>query len=228
MKSNSLISSILAVPDENRDTKNRIPGLAGPSAQGRLLDLGAARGEHASMAEFSADHELQIALEHFKAGRIADAERACRRVSADHPRYADSVLLLGVMAGRAGRLAEGISWLGKAVSLSPGRADVWLQLGMLQRKSGDFRLAIQSFQQAAALNPEDAQIQLALANSFQLTGNYDQSILCYQRALALAPTLSSRTTICCWRCCTIPLRHRNRCLLNTRAGTACTPSRWRS
>ena len=142
------------------------------------------------MDEFSAENLLRIALAHFKAGHLADAERICSGVSTEHPRYADAVFLLGIIAGKTGRPAEGIGLLEKVVNLAPERVDAWHQLGILQRSGGDFRLAIQSFQRAGELKPEDASIQLALANSFQLTGNYDRAIQAYQAALALVPTLA--------------------------------------
>ena len=44
----------------------------------------------------------QAAYQHFLAGRLPEAEDACRQALLADPRHADSLHLLGVIAGQAG------------------------------------------------------------------------------------------------------------------------------
>ncbi|HVL13902.1 MAG TPA: hypothetical protein VM529_15140, partial [Gemmata sp.] len=62
---------------------------------------------------------LAVARQHFLAGRLTEAEAACRTVVQAEPLRADAAHLLGVVAHRAGRSAVALEWLGRAADLDP-------------------------------------------------------------------------------------------------------------
>ncbi len=55
-------------------------------------------GTSAGLVSAGAAELLGAALEHHRAGRLAEAEGCCRRVLAVHPEHADALYMLGVIA----------------------------------------------------------------------------------------------------------------------------------
>jgi len=62
------------------------------------------------------------AFEHFRAGRLAEAEREYRALLAREPRNAAWTHLLGFIVARSGRRDEGLAILDQSIALEPGNA----------------------------------------------------------------------------------------------------------
>src|SRR5262249_11355813 len=62
------------------------------------------------------EQALQLAIEHWQAGRPAEAEALCRKIVSAEPRHADALYLLGVVAGYLGRADEAVSLLEQAIA----------------------------------------------------------------------------------------------------------------
>lgn len=74
--------------------------------------------------------DLQTALAHHQAGRLADAEAACRRLLSVDPTDADAAQLLGVICLQTGRADEAVERLRFALHLRPQWAEAYNNLGV--------------------------------------------------------------------------------------------------
>ena len=70
----------------------------------------------------SAAHALRTALQHHRAGRLAEAEVTYREVLRLEPENAEALHLLGMLCQQSGRNEEAIQLLRKAVELRPDAA----------------------------------------------------------------------------------------------------------
>jgi tetratricopeptide (TPR) repeat protein len=89
------------------------------------------------------------AFAHFRAGRLADAEREYRTLVARDPGNAAWVHLLGFIVARTGRRDEGLAILDRSIALEPGnpgfldnRGQVLLQAGRDEEARADFAAAV--------------------------------------------------------------------------------------
>ena len=83
------------------------------------------------MAKLRADQAFALALEHHRAGRLAEAERGYRGVLVDEPEHADSLHLLGVIALQTGNLESALALVQRAVALRPDAAVCRNNLGQI-------------------------------------------------------------------------------------------------
>jgi predicted O-linked N-acetylglucosamine transferase (SPINDLY family) len=130
--------------------------------------------------------QFAAALDHHKAGRLAEAERLYRQVCAADPNHAGSFHRLGVVAHQLGR-PDAVELLKRAVTLKPDLAEAHNDLGNVLGAQGKFVQAAAAFEQAAVLKPDFADAHynrgLALGN----LGRFGDAAKCFQRALALNP-----------------------------------------
>jgi protein O-GlcNAc transferase len=130
--------------------------------------------------------QFAAALDHHKAGRLAEAERLYRQVCAADPNHAGSFHRLGVVAHQLGR-PDAAELLKRAVTFQPDVAEVHNDLGNVLGAQGKFVQAAACFERAAVLKPDFADAHynrgLALGN----LGRFADAAGCFQRALALNP-----------------------------------------
>jgi protein O-GlcNAc transferase len=130
--------------------------------------------------------QFAAALDHHKAGRLAEAERLYRQVCAADPNHAGSFHRLGVVAHQLGR-PDAVELLKRAVTLKPDLAEAHNDLGNVLGAQGKFVQAAACFEQAAVLKPDFADAHynrgLALGN----LGRFGDAAGCFQRVLALNP-----------------------------------------
>lgn len=98
---------------------------------------------------------LDIAVEHHRAGRLAEAGRIYRLVLDRHPDHPDAHHLLGLVVSAEGRADEAAARIARSLALRPDVADPWYNLGNLQRRRGARAAAIAAFARAEALVPAE-------------------------------------------------------------------------
>ncbi len=132
------------------------------------------------------DRQFAAALDHHKAGRLAEAERFYRQVCAADQNHAGSFHRLGVVAHQLGR-PDAIELLKRAVALKPDAPEMHNDLGNVLGAQGKFVQAAAAFERAAVLKPDFADAHynrgLALGN----LGRFGDAAKCFQRVLALNP-----------------------------------------
>ncbi len=108
------------------------------------------------------DQALALALDHHRAGRLADAEAIYRQVLAAHPDHAGALNLLGALAYQVGRHDVACELIGRALALHPDFAEAHNNLGATLRAAGD--LARAETRRALALTPlyHEARLNLGI------------------------------------------------------------------
>lgn len=130
---------------------------------------------------------LAAASMHFQAGRLPEAEQACREILAMDPDHAAALHLLGLVAFQAGRVDLAAEWIGRACTLNPHYAEAFGNLGQVLQSTGDLERAEASFARAVELNPGFAEALTNLGNLLSAQGRWEEAIDCHQRAVAARP-----------------------------------------
>lgn len=107
------------------------------------------------MAEPAADTArlLRQAIEHHRAGRLREAEAACRRALRADPSQPAALNLLGAIARQAGRPEAAIELFRRAIARVPDYAEAHYNLGNALRDKGDAAGALGAYDRALALKP---------------------------------------------------------------------------
>jgi hypothetical protein len=129
---------------------------------------------------------MQLAVQHHRAGRYAEAESICRRVLAQLPEQVDALHLLGVLAGQSGHTDEAIRLLGRAVQIKPG-AEVFSNLGVALREKGQLDAAIDAHRSALKINPDYADAWRNLGVALNAKGLFDEAMAAFARAIEIKP-----------------------------------------
>jgi predicted O-linked N-acetylglucosamine transferase (SPINDLY family) len=139
------------------------------------------------MSEPSADQAFALALQHHRAGRLAEAERGYRAILRSEPEHADSLHLLGVIALQNGDLTSALSLVQRAVVLRPDAAVCRNNLGQVLDRLGRNDEAVGCYEAAIELDPGYAEaynnLGFVLARQDRLT---DADAL-YRKAIDLDP-----------------------------------------
>jgi tetratricopeptide (TPR) repeat protein len=131
--------------------------------------------------------ELTEAMGLFRAGRLREAERACRRTLAADPQHARALHLLALIADRAGRRPEAVGLARRAAASAPDDAVVHHSLGDLLLSAGSAADAISAYQRAHALDPTSPFILASLGNVWWRGNELAKAEHAYREALKLKP-----------------------------------------
>ncbi len=126
-------------------------------------------------------------LDHHRNGRLGDAERLYRQTLAADPRHADSLHLLGVLAGQSGRPDQAVELIGRAIAIDSKVAAFHFNLGNTLQESGRRDEAVASYQRAIALEPDDAETHFNLGIALKELGRLDEAVASLGRAAAIRP-----------------------------------------
>ncbi len=127
------------------------------------------------------------AYRHHQARRWDAAERCYRQVLAIHPRHADSLHLLGVVAYRSGRDAAAIDLIRQAIAVNGAEASYHVNLGNALQRQGQLDQAASSFTRALALAPDLCGPRNNLGIVHLDQGRLDDAIGCFHAVLARQP-----------------------------------------
>jgi len=109
------------------------------------------------------ERQLDLGIEHQKAGRLAEAEACYQDVLRGQPERADAWHLLGVIALERDQFETAHEYIGRAIELAPNTANFHNSLGGVYQKQRCHAEAIPCFEQALRLQPE-------LANAYTNLG----------------------------------------------------------
>ncbi|RQP25343.1 tetratricopeptide repeat protein [Piscinibacter terrae] len=123
-----------------------------------------------------------------RSGRMDDAERQFKAISAAHPDFGGPYANLGVIHRQAGKLPEAVTDFEKATTLNPRQPVYFNQLGVTYRMNGQFTKAREAYEKAIELDANYAQavLNLAILNDIYLW-NGPRALELYDRYLALTP-----------------------------------------
>jgi predicted TPR repeat methyltransferase len=135
-------------------------------------------------------HLFSTAVGHFYAGRLPEAEQACRDALAFDPDHFDSLHLLGVIAYRAGHPDVAADILGAALARNDASAECHNNLGLALAGAGRIDQAAPHFGRAVALDPDFVPARIGLGNALKALGRLDEAAAEYRRVLASNPGLA--------------------------------------
>lgn len=142
------------------------------------------------MQEQSLERAFAIALQHHRAGRLADAERDYRQILRRDPEHADSLHLLGIVALQTGHLEPALALVQKAVALRPDGAVYRNNLGQVLERLGRGDEALRCYEQALALDPDYAEAFNNLGHLLEARDRLTEAEARYRDALRLDPSLA--------------------------------------
>src|SRR6476646_10096783 len=96
------------------------------------------------------DQAIAQAADHYRAGRLADAERICRQVLAADPYHVTALNILGGIAMAVGQLEPAVQIMRRAIAIDPQGAELHNNLGEAYRQMRRGRDAIEAYRSAIA------------------------------------------------------------------------------
>jgi len=139
------------------------------------------------MQQFTPQQALDLAMQHHREGRLAQAEEIYRRLLELQPDNADIVHLLGLLAMHAGHPAAGRELMERSIAMSPGVARYHGNLGSLLVNLREFDAAVQSFSTALQLDPACSSAFYNLGRARMLQRDWDAAIEAFRAALRQRP-----------------------------------------
>lgn len=127
------------------------------------------------------------AVQHHRAGELAQAQGLYQQVLATNPKHADALHMLGLVHYQSGRSAQALAAIAQALVISPKHPDYLNHYALALRENGQTDAAIKSFQQAVLLSPKDLDIQINLANTLLMAERFEEAAGYYRRILRMRP-----------------------------------------
>ena len=127
------------------------------------------------------------AVQLHQAGNNAEAEQLCRQILASHPRHADSLHLLGVIAHHTQRGDLAVDLIGKAIAINAYEASYHCNLGTALWQLGRLDDAVASYRAALCLRPGYAKAQFNLGTVLWKQRSLDAAEASLRQAIAIKP-----------------------------------------
>lgn len=129
------------------------------------------------------------ALQNHRAGNVQAAERLYREILSRRPRHADSLHLLGVLAGDFGNHDEALKLIGQAIRIKPDVAFFHNSFGNVISAGGDKHGAIDAYRRALALDAGSLEARANLASALRDSGRLVEAKAEFERCLAAQPDM---------------------------------------
>ncbi len=139
------------------------------------------------MPTTSAELEFRSALESFRRGDHADAERRLRAAAQAEPRHAGVLNLLGALLASQQRYWEAEPFLRAATKIPPASASTLYNYGLTLQNLDRPRDALGAFEKALTKNPRSADAWFGRGSVLSESGKAEEAIACFDRALAIDP-----------------------------------------
>ncbi len=146
------------------------------------------------MPELSADQAFALALQHHRAGRLAEAERGYRAILQLEPEHADSLHLLGVIALQAGNLEVALALVERAAALRPDAAVCRNNLGQVLERLERYAEAARCYEAAIELDPGYAEAHNNLGYVLARQDRLPEADALYRKAIELDPAYAEPHT----------------------------------
>jgi Flp pilus assembly protein TadD len=130
---------------------------------------------------------IELALQHQRAGRLAEAESIYRQILAVHPNDENSLHLLGMVASQRGQYQEAADLIGRAITVNPAVGEYHSNLSLVWMATRRYAEAVESCRRALALKPGSPEIYNNLGNALRENGQLEEAVTAYRTALQLRP-----------------------------------------
>jgi len=133
--------------------------------------------------------DMQTALEHHRAGRLAEAAQIYQRILEQDPNQPDALHLMGNAACQLGDAALAVALIARALALRPDTAGYLLSLAMAHRAQGQHEQALAAYREVLALDAGSASAHFGIGNTLQAMGQPQPALDSFATALELNPDL---------------------------------------
>lgn len=130
---------------------------------------------------------FDLALQHHRAGRLAEAEALYRQVLSAQPENLDALNNLGIALGCQERMRDAAEIFRRVVVLMPAHADSWNNLGITLAADGRFAEAMEAYSRSLALVSNQPEAYNNIGNAYKELGQIEQAEAAYRRALTERP-----------------------------------------
>jgi len=126
------------------------------------------------------------ALQHFKDGRLQQAQDVCQRIL-QKKKHSGALLILGWIAHQQHKFEQAVERYQQYLDIKPKDAEARYTLGLALEELQRWEDAIEAYQQVLAINADDVITIIRLGNVFHTLNRWPRSIALYEQALALQP-----------------------------------------
>jgi len=133
---------------------------------------------------------IALALREHRAGRLAEAATAYRKILALRPGGAEVYSNLGDILREQGKLDGAVAHYQRALALRPDLVHTLNNLGNLLRVQGKLDQAVARLEQSLALKPDFAEAHNNLGIALMGQGKLELAVARFEQALALRPDLA--------------------------------------
>lgn len=130
---------------------------------------------------------FEAAIAHFRAGRLPDAESACREVLKLAPMHGEALHLYGILAVQSDNFSEAIESLQKALLIKPKNVEILSNLGIALRRQRRPTEAIDCLEHALSIKPGLPEALYNLGLVFHEQGKHDQANAQFHEVLRVRP-----------------------------------------
>ncbi len=137
------------------------------------------------------DEALALAVDHHRAGRLAEAQELYRRILEVDRHNFNALHLSGQIARQQGDLPRAIDLVGRSVGLFPYFMPAQLSLAQMLRDAGRGREAAARYRSALTLEPESAEFWRSLGRLLTAEGGSaaaPAAVAAFNRAISLVPS----------------------------------------
>jgi protein O-GlcNAc transferase len=129
----------------------------------------------------------QAALEHHRAGRVEEAQRAYRQLLMLEPRHSDALHMLGIIEQQAGHHQRGFELIRAAIEIDASPAEFHYNLGNSLLHLNRIADAAEAFAAAVARNPHLFEARRNLGAALMLDGRANEAAEVFAAALRPRP-----------------------------------------
>ena len=127
------------------------------------------------------------ALEHHRAGRLAEAVQIYTQILQAEPDHADALHLMGNAACQLGDVDAAVALISRATTLSPQNMAYLISLGMAYREKKRYDLSMDCYAKVLEIDPSSASAWFGMGNTLQCQDRPDDAAQGFARALELNP-----------------------------------------
>lgn len=130
---------------------------------------------------------FELAMQHHRAGRLAEAETLYRQLLATHPHEPDVLHLLGVLAGDTGNQQAAVNLIREAIAINPSAANYHSNIANSLLALNRLDEAVSAAENAVRLQPDLAVAHYNLGLARLLQRQWDAAAPAFEAALRLQP-----------------------------------------
>jgi tetratricopeptide (TPR) repeat protein len=133
------------------------------------------------------DEQLEEAIRHHTAGKLAEAESIYRSLIEKDPGDADALHLLGALTAQKGDGLAALRFIDRAVAIDPECADFHNNKGLILANLGKTDEAVAAHAEAVRQRPDFAEAHNNLGNVLLKKGAFSEAVAAYRRTVSLRP-----------------------------------------